>query len=97
MTRGEQSEIENAISMLWQADEIVVDITALLTLTYLDRLEDFARAFRRIIIARASVNELNRWIAEAEHSSPHMMVGKKEIIFIMKDDKEVRFKVVVQP
>jgi tetratricopeptide (TPR) repeat protein len=76
-TAGELSEIQRATTALAGTEDVVVEISAVLTLQYLGLLDKLPEAFRRVIVASPVLKTVERWLAEAEGQKPHMTVWKE--------------------
>jgi predicted nucleic acid-binding protein len=76
-TNGNLAEMERAAKALSAAEDVVVEMSGLLTLCYLDLLDKLPQAFGRVIVARQTFDKLEAWLAELERQSPYMTMWKE--------------------
>lgn len=87
-TTGEVSDIQRASAALTTSEDIVLDLSALLTLSYLGVLEKLPQTFKRLIVARRVLDDVDGWLAELEHAAPHMTMWKERDQYFRQDVSE---------
>lgn len=72
MTTGNPLELQRSIEALKTTHAVVVEMSALLTLCYLNLLDNLPKIFNRIVVAQMVLDKLEKWLSELERQSPHM-------------------------
>jgi len=75
---GSGEEAAREYELVAHSDSIVIEMTALLTLRRLGLLELLPRLFSRIVVAQATVDELNEWIIKHQgREKPSNIIWKE--------------------
>jgi tetratricopeptide (TPR) repeat protein len=86
---GAPARLAHEDETLKKADALVLDLSALLTLNFLDLMDKLPLLFDRLIVPRPVIDELNDWLApQVGEGKPTMMVWRDERGYMREDVTE---------
>jgi tetratricopeptide (TPR) repeat protein/predicted nucleic acid-binding protein len=88
MTTGDMMELQRSVEAIKGSDAIVVEVTALFTLCYLNLLDELPKVFNRIVVAQPVLDKLEEWVAEAQGRSPYMTIWEEQGQYIRQEITE---------
>jgi nucleoside phosphorylase/tetratricopeptide (TPR) repeat protein len=78
VSTGNILELEKNLELIKRSNEIVIDLSGLLTLCLIDMLDKLPLAFSRVIISNAVGGTLKKLLSEIESTTPYTTVWEEE-------------------
>lgn len=75
-TSGDAADNERQFGYMFSPMDVVIDITAVLTICYLEIQDEVRLRFANIYIAQTALDEVRRWIMDAKERSPNATVWR---------------------